>query len=77
VAVEKGTKKVISVNFSVYGKRTFNNLRANFGAETPRKGVFQQPQAITLKTPESRVNRKQKVEQTQERQSDPSDRCKP
>jgi len=29
VAVEKGTKAVISVNFSVYGKRTFNNLRTN------------------------------------------------
>jgi hypothetical protein len=26
VAVEKGTKAVISVNFSVYGLRTFNNL---------------------------------------------------
>jgi hypothetical protein len=26
VAVEKGTKAVISVNFSVYGRRTFNNL---------------------------------------------------
>jgi hypothetical protein len=27
VAVEKGTKAVISVNFSVYGRRTFNNFR--------------------------------------------------
>jgi hypothetical protein len=26
VAVEKGTKAVISVNFSVDGRRTFNNL---------------------------------------------------
>jgi hypothetical protein len=26
VAVEKGTKAVISVNFSLYGRRTFNNL---------------------------------------------------
>jgi len=26
VAVEKGTKAVISVNFSVYGRRTFNNF---------------------------------------------------
>jgi len=33
VAVEKGTKAVISVNFSVYGRRTFNNLRTNFAAE--------------------------------------------
>jgi hypothetical protein len=35
VAVEKGTKAVISVNFSVYGRRTFNNLRTNFAAEIP------------------------------------------
>jgi hypothetical protein len=26
VAVEKGTKAVISVNVGVYGRRTFNNL---------------------------------------------------
>jgi hypothetical protein len=30
VAVEKGTKAVISANFSVYGRRTFNNLQTNF-----------------------------------------------
>jgi len=36
VGVGKGTKAVISVNFSVYGKRTFINLRANFVAEIPR-----------------------------------------
>ncbi len=35
VAVEKGTQAVISVNFSVYGKRTFNNLRTNFVGEIP------------------------------------------
>jgi hypothetical protein len=35
VAVEKGTKAVISVNFSVYGRRTFNNLRTNFAVEIP------------------------------------------
>jgi hypothetical protein len=33
VGVEKGTKEVISVNFSVCGQRTFNNLRTNFVAE--------------------------------------------
>ena len=40
VAVEKGTKAVISVNFSVYGRRTFNNLRTNFGVEFPGKEFF-------------------------------------
>jgi hypothetical protein len=40
VAVEKGTKAVISVNFSAYGERTFNNLRANFAGEIPRKEFF-------------------------------------
>jgi hypothetical protein len=33
MGVEKGTKAVISVNFSVYGERTFNNLRTNFIGE--------------------------------------------
>jgi hypothetical protein len=33
VGVEKGTKAVISVNFSVYGERTFNDLRTNFVVE--------------------------------------------
>src|SRR6266481_5925633 len=37
---EKGTKAVISVNFSAYGKPRFNNLRANFVREIPRKGFF-------------------------------------
>ncbi|MFZ3211638.1 MAG: hypothetical protein WA188_08990 [Terriglobales bacterium] len=40
MAVEKGTKAVISANFSVYGERTFNNLRANFVVGTPRKEFF-------------------------------------
>ena len=35
VAVEKGTKAVISVNFSLYGGRTFNDLRTNFAVEIP------------------------------------------
>jgi hypothetical protein len=35
VAVEKGTKAVIAVNFCVRGERTFNNLQTNFVAETP------------------------------------------
>jgi hypothetical protein len=35
VGVEKGTKAVISVNFGVYGERTFNNLRTRFVVETP------------------------------------------
>jgi hypothetical protein len=40
VAVEKGTKAVISLNFSACGKRRFNNLRANFVREIPRKEFF-------------------------------------
>jgi len=35
VAVEKGTKPVISANFRAYGERTFNNLRTNFAGEIP------------------------------------------
>jgi hypothetical protein len=35
VAVEKGINPVISVNFSAYGKRRFNDLRANFVREIP------------------------------------------
>jgi hypothetical protein len=30
VAVEKGTKAVISLDFGVDGERNFNNLRTNF-----------------------------------------------
>jgi hypothetical protein len=33
VAVEKGTKTVISVNSSIYGERAFNNLRTTLVAE--------------------------------------------
>ena len=40
MAVEKGTKAVISANFSAYGKRRFNNLRANFVREILRKEFF-------------------------------------
>jgi len=40
VAVEKGTKAVVLMNFSVYDERTFNNLRANFAGEIPRKEFF-------------------------------------
>jgi len=35
VAVEKGTKAVISVDFSVYRERTINNLRTNFAVKIP------------------------------------------
>jgi hypothetical protein len=35
VGVEKGTKAVISANSSVYGERTFNNLRTNVVIEIP------------------------------------------
>ena len=34
-AVEKGTKAVTSVNFSLYGNRIFNNLRTNFAVKIP------------------------------------------
>jgi hypothetical protein len=34
VAVEKGTKAVISPNFGVHGERTFN-LQTNFSFEIP------------------------------------------
>jgi len=33
--VEKGTKAVISGDFSVFGERTFNNLQTNFAVEIP------------------------------------------
>ena len=36
VGGEKGTKAVISLNFNVYGERTFNSLRANFAAGISR-----------------------------------------
>jgi hypothetical protein len=40
VAVEKGTKAVISANSGVYRKRTFNNLRTDFVVEIPGKEFF-------------------------------------
>ena len=40
MGVEKGTKAVISANFSVYGERTFNKLQRNFDVETPPKEFF-------------------------------------
>jgi hypothetical protein len=53
--VEKGTKAVICVNSSACGKRRFNNLRANFVREIPRKEFFntharQQQLSINRKT---------------------------
>jgi hypothetical protein len=43
VGVEKGTKAVISVNFSLFRERTFNNLRTNFLVEIPLKKSFSTP----------------------------------
>jgi len=51
VAIEKGTKEVISVNFSAYGERTFNNLRANFAGEIPRKEFFNSYRRLHSLTP--------------------------
>jgi hypothetical protein len=50
VGVEKGTKAVISVNFSVCGKRTFNNLRTNFVVEFPEKEFFNTHRPLALTT---------------------------
>jgi hypothetical protein len=33
--LKKGAKAVISVNFSVYGRRKLNNLRTTFAYEIP------------------------------------------
>jgi hypothetical protein len=52
VAVEKGTKAVISVDFSVYRERTFNNLRTNFADEIPSKEFFN----ISTATPDFTSN---------------------
>jgi hypothetical protein len=58
VAVEKGTKAVICVNFGARDERRFNNLRANFVHEIPRKeffnthGIFQQLFKKRLPKPE-------------------------
>jgi hypothetical protein len=40
VAAEKGTKAVISVNFSPSSELTFNNLLTNFVVEIPCKELF-------------------------------------
>jgi len=40
VAVERGTKAVILLNLSIFGERTFNNLRTKFLAKVPRKEFF-------------------------------------
>jgi hypothetical protein len=37
LAVEKGTKAVISTNFRVHGERTFNNVQTNFDVGIPGK----------------------------------------
>jgi hypothetical protein len=42
VAVEKGTRVVLLLSFSIFGERTFNNLQRRFLAEAPSKRVFQQ-----------------------------------
>jgi len=47
VGVEKETKAVISMDFSVSREPTFNNLRTDFFVEIPLERVFQQPQAIS------------------------------
>jgi hypothetical protein len=63
VAVEKGTKAVISVDFSVYSERTFNTLRTNFGVEFPGKeffnshGIFQQQSASACFIPDTALRR--------------------
>jgi hypothetical protein len=57
VAVEKGTKAVISANFGVYGERTFNNLQRDFTVEIPPKEFFQQPRLITTIISGSAVTR--------------------
>jgi hypothetical protein len=40
VAVEKGTKAVISMSFSFCGGRTFNNLRVSFSPTNCQKEFF-------------------------------------
>jgi len=37
--LKKGTKAVISGNFSVYARRTFNNLRTIFAVEIPEVAI--------------------------------------
>jgi hypothetical protein len=43
VAVEKGTKAVISVNLSAYGEPRFNNLQTNFVGNSLRRVVGEIP----------------------------------
>jgi hypothetical protein len=52
VAVEKGTKAVISPNFSVHGERTFN-LQTNFILEIPEKS-FSTATPVTVNEQRSR-----------------------
>jgi hypothetical protein len=40
VAVEKGTKAVISANFRRSGEPKFNKLQTNFSVENPQKEFF-------------------------------------
>jgi hypothetical protein len=40
VGIEKGTKEVIPVNFSVCGQRTFNNLQTTFLLKFPEQEFF-------------------------------------
>jgi hypothetical protein len=40
VAVEKGTKAVISAGFSASGERMVNDLRGTFVGQFPRKEFF-------------------------------------
>jgi hypothetical protein len=40
VGVEKGTKAVISVNFTVHGERKSNDLQTSFDVEIPSKEFF-------------------------------------
>jgi len=46
--LKKGAQPVISLNFRVFGEREIN-LQTAFPARNTPKGVFHQPQAITLK----------------------------
>jgi hypothetical protein len=50
VAVEKGSKKVISGEPAAFPERIINDLRTDFRAILAQGIVFQQPQAFTLTT---------------------------
>ena len=58
MAVEKGTKAVISANFTAYGEQTFNNLRTNFFVEIPRKEFFNSHRRLHSKPPNRRKTQK-------------------